>query len=56
MSSLTTPTKGSSAVERHLGEAANNADQRYQLAKGLRHQMNKVFPTHWSFLLGEIAL
>ncbi|MFI5593888.1 cytochrome bc complex cytochrome b subunit [Amycolatopsis sp. NPDC051758] len=56
MSSLTTPTKGASAVERHLGEAADNADQRYHAAKGLRHQMNKVFPTHWSFLLGEIAL
>src|SRR5437763_280983 len=56
MSSLTTPTKGSSALERHAGEAANNMDQRYKLAKGLRHQMNKVFPTHWSFLLGEIAL
>ncbi|WP_370972313.1 cytochrome bc complex cytochrome b subunit [Amycolatopsis sp. cg9] len=56
MSSLTTPTKGSSAVERHVGEAADNADQRYHAAKGLRHQMNKVFPTHWSFLLGEIAL
>ncbi|MGV9362457.1 cytochrome b, partial [Amycolatopsis sp. NPDC003731] len=56
MSSLTTPTKGSSPVEKALGEAANNADQRYHLAKGLRHQMNKVFPTHWSFLLGEIAL
>ncbi|MDT8915172.1 ubiquinol-cytochrome c reductase cytochrome b subunit [Amycolatopsis sp. PS_44_ISF1] len=26
------------------------------MAKGLRHQFNKVFPTHWSFLLGEIAL
>jgi ubiquinol-cytochrome c reductase cytochrome b subunit len=56
MSSLTTPTKGASAVERHLGEAADNADQRYHAAKGLRHQLNKVFPTHWSFLLGEIAL
>ena len=22
----------------------------------LRRQLNKVFPTHWSFLLGEIAL
>ncbi|UUV36422.1 ubiquinol-cytochrome c reductase cytochrome b subunit [Amycolatopsis roodepoortensis] len=22
----------------------------------MRHQLNKVFPTHWSFLLGEIAL
>lgn len=56
MSSLTTPTKGSSALTRHASEAANNADQRYVLSKGLRHQMNKVFPTHWSFLLGEIAL
>src|SRR5881275_974180 len=56
MSSLTTPTKGSSALERHAGEAANNMDQRYKLAKGLRHQFNKVFPTHWSFLLGEIAM
>ncbi|NIH87865.1 cytochrome b [Amycolatopsis granulosa] len=56
MSSLTTPTRGSSMLERHAGEAANNMDQRYRLAKGLRHQMNKVFPTHWSFLLGEVAL
>ncbi|WP_326569521.1 cytochrome bc complex cytochrome b subunit [Amycolatopsis rhabdoformis] len=56
MSSLTTPTKGTSALEKQLGDAADNADQRYKLAKGLRHQMNKVFPTHWSFLLGEIAL
>ncbi|MEV7045827.1 cytochrome bc complex cytochrome b subunit [Amycolatopsis sp. NPDC051061] len=56
MSSLTTPTKGSSPVEKALGDAANNADQRYHAAKGLRHQLNKVFPTHWSFLLGEIAL
>ncbi|ASR34921.1 menaquinol-cytochrome C reductase [Prauserella marina] len=56
MSSLTTPTKGASALEKHAAGAANNADQRYMLAKGLRHQMNKVFPTHWSFLLGELAL
>ncbi|WP_033295568.1 cytochrome b [Amycolatopsis jejuensis] len=56
MSSLTTPTKGTSALQKHLGEAGDNADQRYKLAGGLRHQLNKVFPTHWSFLLGEIAL
>ncbi|MFF5990504.1 cytochrome bc1 complex cytochrome b subunit [Prauserella flavalba] len=56
MSSLTTPTKGSSALQRHAADAADNADRRYLAAKGLRHQMNKVFPTHWSFLLGEIAL
>ncbi|WP_315661336.1 cytochrome bc complex cytochrome b subunit [Amycolatopsis sp. PS_44_ISF1] len=56
MSSLTTPTKGTSALEKQLGLAADSADQRYHMAKGLRHQFNKVFPTHWSFLLGEIAL
>ena len=31
-------------------------DSRYHPAAGLRRQLNKVFPTHWSFLLGEIAL
>src|SRR6201993_4549672 len=41
------------------GVAAGQADaidQRYHLAPGLRRQINKVFPTHWSFLIGEIAL
>src|SRR5256714_10955017 len=56
MSSLTTPTKGSGLLQQQVNKAANDADQRYHLAKGLRHQMNEVFPTHWSFLLGEIAL
>ena len=36
--------------------AFNDADDRYHLSSGLRRQINKVFPTHWSFLLGEIAL
>src|SRR5699024_5759022 len=40
----------------HLAEAANNMDERYRLSAGMRRQINKVFPTHWSFLLGEIAL
>ncbi|MFD2420620.1 cytochrome bc1 complex cytochrome b subunit [Amycolatopsis pigmentata] len=56
MSSLTTPTKGSSVAQRQAERAARDADQRYHLARGLRRQLNKVFPTHWSFLLGEIAL
>src|ERR1700757_4519761 len=39
----------------------NPIDQRYRLAAGLRRQINKVFPTHWSFLLattwiGRIAM
>ncbi|AVZ39138.1 MULTISPECIES: cytochrome bc complex cytochrome b subunit [unclassified Dietzia] len=39
-----------------LAEVGNNLDSRYTMAKGMRRQINKVFPTHWSFLLGEIAL
>ncbi|MDV7197991.1 cytochrome b N-terminal domain-containing protein [Rhodococcus kroppenstedtii] len=35
---------------------AEGVDSRYHLSSGLRRQINKVFPTHWSFLLGEIAL
>lgn len=31
-------------------------DERYQGATPLRALLNKVFPDHWSFLLGEIAL
>ena len=36
--------------------AAQNIDERYRPAGLLRPQINKVFPTHWSFMLGEIAL
>jgi ubiquinol-cytochrome c reductase cytochrome b subunit len=31
-------------------------DERFQAATPLRRLFNKVFPDHWSFLLGEIAL
>ncbi|UVS77850.1 cytochrome bc complex cytochrome b subunit [Actinokineospora sp. UTMC 2448] len=56
MSAITTPTKPRSMAARAAGGAAKWADDRYHMAGGLRRQMNKVFPTHWSFLLGEIAL
>ncbi len=39
-----------------IGRAAENADSRYHPSAALRRQVNKVFPTHWSFLLGEVAL
>ncbi|HWO58904.1 MAG TPA: cytochrome bc complex cytochrome b subunit [Umezawaea sp.] len=39
-----------------LSNAATAADERYHLAGGVRKQLSKVFPAHWSFLLGEIAL
>ena len=34
----------------------NETRQRFHHAAGMRRQINKVFPTHWSFMLGEIAL
>ncbi|GAA1482848.1 ubiquinol-cytochrome c reductase cytochrome b subunit [Gordonia sinesedis] len=39
-----------------LGAQAEEIDSRYHLAAGLRRQLNKVFPSHWSFMLGEVAL
>ncbi|MFM9378178.1 cytochrome b [Gordonia sp. VNK21] len=39
-----------------LATQAEEVDSRYHLAAGVRRQINKVFPTHWSFLLGELAL
>ncbi len=45
-----------SKAEQHAAAAATWADQRYHMSGGMRRQMNKVFPHHWSFLLGEMAL
>jgi len=39
-----------------LGKAALEVDDRMLLSPWLRRTMNKVYPDHWSFLLGEIAL
>ena len=38
------------------GKAAREVDDRLHVATPLRALLNKVFPDHWSFLLGEIAL
>ena len=35
---------------------ANWADERLGLASLLKKNLRKIFPDHWSFLLGEIAL
>ncbi|BCB74765.1 ubiquinol-cytochrome c reductase cytochrome b subunit [Phytohabitans flavus] len=37
-------------------KTAGGLDDRFQAATPLRNILNKVFPDHWSFLLGEIAL
>jgi ubiquinol-cytochrome c reductase cytochrome b subunit len=39
-----------------LGKAAYEVDDRMLVSPWLRRTMNKVYPDHWSFLLGEIAL
>ncbi|RJO69103.1 cytochrome bc complex cytochrome b subunit [Nocardia panacis] len=45
-----------SAIGRRAAEQANAMDERYRAAAFVKRSINKVFPTHWSFLLGEIAL
>jgi ubiquinol-cytochrome c reductase cytochrome b subunit len=38
------------------GKAAKFFDERLNIAGPIRAQLNKVFPDHWSFMMGEIAL
>ncbi|MEP6599138.1 MAG: ubiquinol-cytochrome c reductase cytochrome b subunit [Actinomycetota bacterium] len=38
------------------GKAAKFVDERLVIAGPIRKQLNKVFPDHWSFMMGEIAL
>ena len=53
-------TNGSTAARaprpNHVAAAANWADERTGLAGLMKKQVRKVFPDHWSFMLGEIAL
>ena len=42
--------------ERAAGSVANYVDERTGAAKWLKKNLTKVFPDHWSFMLGEIAL
>ena len=44
------------ARERIAGNVANYVDERTGAAKWLKKNLNKVFPDHWSFMLGEVAL
>ena len=44
------------ATTKALGGAGNYIDDRFHAAGFLKQQMKKVFPDHWSFMLGEIAL
>src|SRR3954451_24308628 len=50
----TPPAPG--APTTRAGKMALEVDDRLIVAGPLRRTLNKVFPDHWSFLLGEIAL
>jgi len=45
-----------SAGAKKLGGVAGWVDDRLGPAKGVNYLMKKVFPDHWSFMLGEIAM
>ncbi len=49
-------TPGSSAAARKAGGVAGWIDDRTSAAKGVNYLLKKVFPDHWSFMLGEIAM
>jgi ubiquinol-cytochrome c reductase cytochrome b subunit len=50
------PRKAATGPYGHLSNALNELDDRLGVAKGGRTFMDKIFPDHWSFMLGEIAL
>ena len=45
-----------SKQERIAGNVANYVDERTGAAAWLKKNLTKVFPDHWSFMLGEVAL
>ena len=44
------------SAEAKVGAVANYLDERTGAAKWLKKNLTKVFPDHWSFMLGEVAL
>lgn len=45
-----------SAITNSAGKVVDFVDQRVTASNWLKRNIRKVFPDHWSFLLGEIAL
>ncbi|EFG79819.1 cytochrome b/b6 family protein [Mycobacterium parascrofulaceum ATCC BAA-614] len=60
MRSLLTPVASALSMSPTLNDLVADQgdaiDSRYHPSAAVRRQLNKVFPTHWSFLLGEVAL
>jgi Cytochrome b subunit of the bc complex len=43
-------------TERVAGDFGNFLDERVGASKGVKFLARKIFPDHWSFMLGEVAL
>ena len=43
-------------VERGIEHVLEWADDQFEISRGLRKMLDHIFPDHWSFMLGEIAL
>ena len=60
MSATTAKTKRSTKAALgpygHVGQVVGELDDRLGVAKGGRVFLDKIFPDHWSFMLGEISL
>jgi len=46
----------STTTERVAGDLANFTDERVGASKAVKFLARKIFPDHWSFMLGEVAL
>ena len=44
------------SAEKKLGSVANYVDERTGAAAWMKKNLTKVFPDHWSFMLGEVCL
>ncbi|HEY7050180.1 MAG TPA: cytochrome b, partial [Jatrophihabitantaceae bacterium] len=56
MSSTDAPSRRAAKPRTLAGKSSMWVEERFRVAKPLRTQLNKVYPDHWSFLMGEIAL
>ena len=45
-----------SVIVKEAGKAIGRADERMPISSLAKANLRKVFPDHWSFMLGEIAL
>jgi ubiquinol-cytochrome c reductase cytochrome b subunit len=52
----TKPVRRTNNPRTPQGKVAKWFDERLKIAGPVRVQLNKVFPDHWSFMMGEIAL